>query len=1123
MTQAPLLYVPGATEGTTQWRAESLQLVNWGGFHGHAQIQISPTTTLLSGASGTGKSTLLDAYLALMMKSDTPFNGASNDAATGRARSAEQRNLLTYLRGKLDSNRETGTDELVDQVLRGHRVVTWGAIAMTFVDDNQRRVTALRAYHVPAGANAAREVTMKMAVVDSYLNLRALEPLAAGRFEKRALETAFAGLKVYDTYDAFAQVLFTRLGIGAGGDGAKALRLLARIQAGHQVRSVDSLYKSLVLEEPATYKAADKAVAHFTDLDAAYEAMLTEAEKVKVLAKIPDLHRELTASRETELLIDTFGLHRTDIDTPWQLWQLTTEAALLEVATDSNRADRREVAQELRSAEAAERELSARLSDVVEQQREAGGPLLDRLKLQIEELGALCQATEQRRRVFDSRTAVLGLDVNTAAEYAEAHKQAEQLLAEFPDRDTQLEQQRRAVQDAGYPLRVESDELKKELESLRTRKGLVPRAMDEARRATASAAGIDPEQLPFVAELIDIADGQDRWRSAAEVTLASIARVMLVDAAKEWQLRRAIEPLRITPRIHFEAVPQSQFLERQTNSAMLSGKLAYKDSPFGNWVQERLRRTGVDWMCVDSVEDLGGAGRRVTVTGQTRDGSRGAHGHSNVPPIIGFDNTARITEMAARVVNIEGQVLGLAKQEAELRRRSDALRVDKDAAQYLVDTEWQSIDVAAVEASIAQREVERDRILSASDNLRALNVEAERLDKEREEQAGRKHRAKQRAEELDATHLALCERQDAVDDELVRIDRAGLVRLAPEQTERLESTFAEVTNPDDLSRFQEGVGRLRNRLSTQSQAAREQSSKLTDQLVRVFETYQRSWNDPNLGTDIESYGGYRDILDNITRTGLHERQQEWRRRLFEWSGQDLVPLNAAFDTAITDIEERLEPVNAILAGLPFGPARDRLKISLRRLHPEDVQKFRRDLRALSSGVTAQMTDEAIEARFKRLRAFISQIRREDAAGKTNTSRDLYLDVRKHVEITAVRLTVDGREVATYASLGGKSGGETQELIAFIVGAALRFQLGDEDRARPRFAPVFLDEGFVKSDSEFAGRAVNAWKGLGFQLIVGAPLDKVTALEPDMDLILTVTKSAQGYSHVTEVRSPDPAR
>jgi uncharacterized protein YPO0396 len=66
------------------------------------------------------------------------------------------------------------------------------------------------------------------------------------------------------------------------------------------------------------------------------------------------------------------------------------------------------------------------------------------------------------------------------------------------------------------------------------------------------------------------------------------------------------------------------------------------------------------------------------------------------------------------------------------------------------------------------------------------------------------------------------------------------------------------------------------------------------------------------------------------------------------------------------------------------------------------------------------------------------------------------------------------------------------------------------RSRPRFAPVFLDEGFVKADSEFAGRAVQAWRGLGFQLIVGVPLDKVTGLEPHMDELLAITKNSSTH-------------
>ena len=115
----------GTEFAQTQWRAQSMQLVNWGGFSGPNTIEFSTGTTLLSGASGTGKSTILDAYLALMMDSNTPFNGASNDAARGRARGATQRSLLTYLRGKLDDVRDDG--EATERTLRGVKIATWGS------------------------------------------------------------------------------------------------------------------------------------------------------------------------------------------------------------------------------------------------------------------------------------------------------------------------------------------------------------------------------------------------------------------------------------------------------------------------------------------------------------------------------------------------------------------------------------------------------------------------------------------------------------------------------------------------------------------------------------------------------------------------------------------------------------------------------------------------------------------------------------------------------------------------------------------------------------------------------------------------------------------------------------
>jgi uncharacterized protein YPO0396 len=1116
--QPALLQMPGATEGTTQWKGETLQMVNWGGFQGHAQMTISPGATLLSGASGTGKSTLLDAYLALMMPSDTPFNGASNDATAGRARGTDQRNLLTYLRGKIDTSREAGTGELTDQVLRGIDSATWGAVAMTFVDDNGRRFTALRAYFVPRGATRSSEITMKMATIDGRLDLRELEALRGSHFDKRALATRWAGMTVHNTYSDFSQTLFTRLGIGAGGDGGKALRLLARIQGGQQVRTVDGLYKSMVLEEPATYTAADKAVGHFTDLDASYEAMVTEAEKAKLLDRVPELHDEREEARTTEELIDTFGVHRSG-DTPFLLWQLRAEDRLLEIAVVANREKRRIVAERFKAARELEGDLADRVDDIVEQRKANGGNRLDMLKRELEALEGKREATVSRRTQFDDRTACLVISSATYADFGQHRREAKAFLATFDTQRDELERRQRDVREAGYPLSVKRDELQQEHDSLKGRSGLVPKRLHEARLAIARAARIDPAELPFVAELIDIAAGEQQWRKAAEVTLFSVARVMLVDQRRLEHLSTTIDPIPLSFRIQFEGVELRSYADSPSDEHRISGKLLYKDSPFTAWVQERVRRRGTDALCVNDPADLRGEGPRVTRKGQTRNGSRGAHGELGDAPIIGFSNTERLAQIIDEIAELDVRLGELGRDDQALAGQLKDLWQHKQAHQYVADCEWDSIDVAAVDGQIRDREAERDRILEANDVLRALQVEEERLRGELEQARSAKFGADSERKKLDAKHLALVERQDQITTDLDRVETGNTARLTDAQAEHLDVVFASVGSPDDLDDFPGGVRRLRSRLAEDSRAARDREQAATRSLCGIFEAYQGRWPDPNLGVAIESYSGYRDILDNITATGLHERRQEWRRRLSEWSGQDLVPLNGAFDTAIEDIEDRLLPVNAILAELPFGPAQDRLRISLRRLNLDDITRFRRELKELSSGVTHDLSDDEIELRFTRLRAFIARIRRAETGTKAGSSnRDTYLDVRKHVEITAVRVNATGVDIATYASLGGKSGGETQELVAFIVGAALRFQLGDEDRARPRFAPVFLDEGFVKSDSEFAGRAVNAWKGLGFQLIIGAPLDKVTALEPDMDLVLTMTKSPSGYSHITELRS-----
>ncbi|WP_408895750.1 ATP-binding protein [Nocardioides sp. R1-1] len=1126
-------------DDTVQWRASLLQLVNWGGFGGLTTVPLRGDATMISGASGVGKSTILDAYTALMMPSDTKFNGASNDAVAGRARSAGQRNLLSYLRGAVDvvDNPRTGRPE--EKLLRGKGSDTWGAVAMTFVNDQGGTFTALRTYYVPRRAARSGEVQMQLATHEGALSLETLEVAVPERFHANTLKKLFPGIRVHRTYAEFAAVLHARLGIGANGDGSKALRLLARIQAGNQVRSVDELYKEMVLERPATYAAADRAIEHFDDLDASYTAMRTEEQKLELLEPITDLHARKVAAEKRLSELDSYGVTLSG-DTPLRLWLLRTHLRLIETAVAANRAERQATTEALTATRSAETTLAGDLEAAKEAHRAAGGGDLQALASQAEHERVIRderanRLSELEERVYplvgltDADAPDLESALDSAAAFAELQLLARKRLSAGEAAQAALRAERDRVRDGLVPLKNEQAVLKRERASMENRNGRVPSYLHDLRAAVAEASGLGVEELPFVAELIDIAPEEARWRTAIETVLGGTARMMLVPIDRLGDFSAAIDGLRLPGRLTFQGVELHLPDTGPADPERVAGKLLFKESPFSGWVQQHVEEPSRNAYCVESAAELDGPGFRVTAAGQTRNGDRGAHGRGDHRNIIGFSNEDAIAEIDGQLEELERRMEQIDAQLADLDRRSRLLDQQRKAYDAIAMVRFDDVDVAGSDRRIAELEQRRTDILTSDDQLKVLQQQIDELVHRLDDARQERFALEQKQRELNAGHSELVDSEDLVKDRLEAMEASGAVELTAEQEAALAADFAAAAapaDPEDLDRFADNSHRLGERLRTAVADADAEIRRCDDDLALIFKHYKFQWDSPNLGASADSYPDYARILEEIRGKGLADRRAEWRRRLTEWSGQDLVPLLGAMSSSVEEIEDRLEPINAILRRLEFGASGDRLRIRLRRLAPAHVQVFLKDLRALSSGTTGELDEAGLEKRFTELSRFMGQLRRpaQSGEGAVTTDRDRLLDVRRHVEISAERYDhLTGELRATYRTLGEKSGGESQELVAFIVGSALRFRLGDEMRSRPRFAPVFLDEGFVKADSEFAGRAVQAWKGLGFQLIIGVPLDKVTGLEPHMDELLAITKNTTTHqSWITPITDAEPA-
>jgi uncharacterized protein YPO0396 len=428
------------TEVEPQWRLESLQMVNWGGFEGHHEIGYHPESTLVSGGSGTGKSTMLDAYTALIMPWKVPFNGASNDAGSGRARdeAGGQRTLLTYLRGKVGNTDEGGGNKSAS-VLRGKGRPTWGGVGGTFLNTDGTAFTAARVYYVPATAVDVSGIQTHMLTFEGRLDLAQLSEVMT-RFVPssqqlgRVLVAAVPGVRRHETYDRFSSTLFSKLAIGADADGEHALALLARIQASKAFPSVNDLYRRLVLDEPVTFADADRAIGHFDTLEDNYRKMETDAAKAQVLRDIPKIHQRLVDARRDTEQLDTFGLKRASAKTPVHLWTLQTENRLLDTAITMVVTEKKATNAKYVTAVDLAAKLKGELAAAQFEYNKHGGADLTSLDTQIQTAQEVLAGKKSALSLLSLKTEPLGLDYLTQDGFDAAQAASIRFGVEYRDR-----------------------------------------------------------------------------------------------------------------------------------------------------------------------------------------------------------------------------------------------------------------------------------------------------------------------------------------------------------------------------------------------------------------------------------------------------------------------------------------------------------------------------------------------------------------------------------------------------------------------------------------------------------------------------------------------------------------
>lgn len=1081
-----------------QWRLTRIEVVNWGTFDGHYAIEVARKGHLFTGASGSGKSSLLDAMGAVL----TPdrwlrFNAAAQDA-TSRA---DDRTMISYIRGAWSNEADEIEDRARSSYLRGR--TTWSGVLLRYENLTDEPITLARLFHL-RGASIDKSALRDLCLLDrGELTLLDLQEYAASGIDVRRLKAARADAVVTSnmSHKTFYQRLCRVLGIGSVG----ALQLLHKTQSAKNLGSLDHLFRTFMLDEPETFARARNAVEQFGELDQAHRHVVEhrlQAEQLRALeasiGAYEAAEREAVEAERLSVLIRPFQDRMTlQLSETERSRQQSAAARLISEAEDARaRASRAE----------------ERWEDAERRTLDLGGADVERARDRLAESEREAERIAEQRRHFGELLSSVGIEhvPDSAAEFAQLGATAAREIAEV----TPSALHEHDDNGVFFAAKRELAKIDAELDALRRRRSNLPPALLVARQQLAEDLGLREQELPFVGELIEVRPEHAEWSGAIERVLHPLAVTLAVRDELLARVRRWIDGRHLGARLVYEAVPAvAPSIRRAFDPRSLLHRVRVIEGGFSDWVQARLSGE-FDYVCVGSSDELDAVDRGVTIRGQVKKSSRRYEKDDRYELddrgrwILGADNAAKIEHLISlrRAAQKRFDTADARLHTAQFER--DAAVRRKSVFEQLARYRWSEIDGASARKRVAEHRAQLDEYVGENAPLSdALKLR-------------------------DEAREALTEARDASSaaDSALRITQAALADLE-EQIARLAVAVAATTIDDrDFEaldqRYHRGQRVLtRETISQASQdvmqalhreanAARSRQSSAGSAFVEGATAFKAKWaSAADLTAQIADRAGYIALLDRIVTRGLPDHEANFRKLLQERSREHVGLLASDLRDAPKRVADRIDPVNASLETSPFDEGRF-LKIDVKVQRAPEVLAFMEDLRAITQGSWADEDLESAEHRFETLARVMARLGSSDNADVLWKKR--VLDTREHVGFRAKELDLAGRVVNVHESSAGLSGGQRQKLVVFCLAAALRYQLTADEEQLPSYATIILDEAFDKADSRYTRMALDVFREFGFHLLLATPQKLLQTIEPYVGAVTAIDNPTRRRSMIANL-------
>ena len=1060
----------------TSYLLTDLEVFNWGPFAGLHHAQIDPQGTAIIGPTGSGKTTLIDALMTLLVEKPR-----YNLASTGGHES--DRTLISYVRGVLGGDGADGMEE----VARPAKTIT--GLCATYNGNSEEPLKLACVLWTDGTGNSAQD--LKRRWIFSQAENQSLEHWLRLLHEGGARELMRHGrehgkLRIIEgkkSYLAYARKFFDV--------GDNAFTLLNRAAGLKQLNSIDEIFRELVLEDRTAFDRALEVAGEFDNLAGIHKELEIAREQQASLMPVLLENKKLEKSnakanrwREIKRILPVW----------YAIESVRRWTAAIEQFTDNITAE----TQRLNTQQSLHTDCKSRVDTLREKYLQLGGNIVAELESNIDMQKHRVQEIRGhtddylrivRRFALDETLTPTALQLNQGkletqltkftARKDESHNATLTALSQLRDH----EQQATEVQAA--------------LKKVAERPGSnIPPQFQDFRSELAAELGNNETDLPFLAELIEVKTEESRWRGAIERAIGSERLRILVPEA---QLSQALQWVNNrNNRLHVRL----QRANAETGPAVFfddgyTRKLQFKPHPLREAAKALL--AGRDRHCVSSAQALRNTEHAMTVEG-TMSGTRGQFEkqdqrglHENW--MTGFDNKDQLqtlkTQLQAQTASVQQCKATAEKRKQELAELDNTLTV----LVSMTKLEFSQIDLPGAEARLqnaqqrlsallapdsdsskakAAFELEQQKLDEINARISALQQSIAKLDQRREDAETDRNAAHQRvADGLDEATTTIAAEALPIDDAIAAKQMIDAERVAAEQVEKtLHKHLAAVADAE------------RRIIALMGKAQQVDTGALAD-----------------FGTALADVPDYLERLRVLNDEALPEKLKRFLEYLNRSSDQGVTQLLSGVTEEVDGIEHRIENLNQTLKKVDFRSGRY-LQLLPQQIKHERLRLMETALRKLRS---AALKDDQGESHYRALRELI-EILREASQNRRQIGSRALLDPRYRLQFFVVevsRETGDRSPPRTGSQSG--SGGEKELMASHILTASLSYALCPAESSRPLYGTVVLDEAFSKSSPSAAGRIIEALRIFNLHPIFVTPNKEIGLLKKHTRKVICVQR------------------